>query len=468
MKTRSRQPVEQDYPSSDSDTEREQQIMTRLNTLRGRSENPTLRVSTDNTEQLTDPRPTRVARSKATELNLEVQPEDQPLPRKGKHIQKKKIGKTKPPKDQPPKKKRNTGPEVNQPQKEVPEKSDEEFMESANQANQFGSSEGWSSDEETPPYKKQRYFLAPQPIVTVQQGIKLESVPTFDPKERKYRITQWIQRLEQLQKIYKWNENSLIYHMQARLRGTAKAWYDTLENIPTTWIEWKAVLEKMFTVPGQLATDIEHMRQRVKKKEETYEEYFFAKLSLLRPCGLQPEAQVGYIIDGIMDRTIRINAYGRGFQTPEELRSHLLITGLEVTPKNLSTEEDHKKMRKHGKHQNQNFNDKRERGACHLCGKRGHYIKDCWHNKDRAENDKVKKEPSSHSKPKEEERKDNRQHYNRRSRDDQHRFHKDKRDTKSNTACFVCRKEGHVARECPLVVKALALQEAKPEPAKQD
>ena len=65
-------------------------------------------------------------------------------------------------------------------------------------------SENLTSNEEDVPPKRQKalqpnVMKAPQPIVTVQQGIKLENVRIFDPKECKFCIEQWIHHLEQLQ-----------------------------------------------------------------------------------------------------------------------------------------------------------------------------------------------------------------------------------------------------------------------------
>lgn len=198
-----------------------------------------------------------------------------------------------------------------------------------------------SSDEEFVPCNSRKRDNVPfAPIITVQQGVKLESVPTFNPKECKYRIDQWIALLEQLQQIYTWNESSIIYHMQARLKGTAKTWYKLLDDYPTKWESWKILLQKTFREKNCLVTDIENMRQRVKQKTESYEEYFFAKLVLLRLCRLESKAQ-------IIDCTVRINAYRQWFKEVEDLRHHLITVCQEITPKNLNRETKPSKLNAH-------------------------------------------------------------------------------------------------------------------------
>lgn len=59
---------------------------------------------------------------------------------------------------------------------------------------------------------------------------RLESVPEFNSATSKITTLQWIDTLEQLGEANNWTETNKIYHMQSRLRGTAKSWYEGYDN----------------------------------------------------------------------------------------------------------------------------------------------------------------------------------------------------------------------------------------------
>lgn len=192
------------------------------------------------------------------------------------------------------------------------------------------------------------------------QTLRVKSVPEYDPTARKMTTSQWINSLEQFQKMFGWNEMNLIYHMQSGLRGVARDWYDNLREYPQTWAAWTKTLLRTFPEPKGHVLALERMKARTKRRDETYEVYYFAKLNLLRPCNLTPGQEVDHIIEGITDRVVRCAARGQDYATPEELYQRCLLK---------YTEEDGRETR----HEQRDL-------KCHKCGKVGHIARKCRSN----------------------------------------------------------------------------------------
>ena len=155
---------------------------------------------------------------------------------------------------------------------------------------------------------------------------RLDCVPEFDPLSATITLSTWLHKLEQLQAVYSWSENTLTYHMQAKLRGPARKWYDNLLYYNLTWDEWKQKLKKTFPDHKDDAEVMRKMMNYTRKSGEDYTDYYFTKLALLEPCKLNPQQAVSFIIDGLGDRLIQIGARSGGYQTPEDLYSNFVIS----------------------------------------------------------------------------------------------------------------------------------------------
>ena len=65
---------------------------------------------------------------------------------------------------------------------------------------------------------------APRPVAEQSNQSRLDCVPKYDPVSSTMMLRTWIHKLEQLQAVYNWAESALIYHMQAKLKGTTQKW----------------------------------------------------------------------------------------------------------------------------------------------------------------------------------------------------------------------------------------------------
>lgn len=295
--------------------------------------------------------------------------------------------------------------------------------------------------------------------VAPHQTMKVESVPEFDPATRKITTKQWLHSIEQFRAMFGWTEATTIYHMQARLKGVAREWYDGLEDYQQSWEEWKHALQITFPEPRDHAAVMDKMRTRTKQMNESYEAYYFAKLTLLKPCRLTPEQQVDHIINGITDRIVRGTAKAGCYTKPEELYTRGLLP--------FSQEDT-----RHGDHADT---------KCKRCGKMGHWARQCnqWRDKDqsRAITDKEKRvfnqsgtrplqQQTDKSKSSEEARKAGEQKPQSDRKPDKcsncglmgHTAERCRRKAaptapqasgKSNFKCFNCGEAGHSVRVCP-------------------
>ena len=96
--------------------------------------------------------------------------------------------------------------------------------------------------------------------------------------------TKWIEKVDQLAKINGWDDNTKVFHMQGRLVGLARKWYDNRPTYDLNWTEWKELLLKSFPEHQDYATAIRKMINRYKKANESWEEYYFDKLELINAC----------------------------------------------------------------------------------------------------------------------------------------------------------------------------------------
>ena len=89
--------------------------------------------------------------------------------------------------------------------------------------------------------------------------------------------SQWVDKVDQLRQINGWNEQTTIYHMQARLSSLAKTWYYNLKEYNHTWDGWKSLLVKPFPNQSDFALTLKKLVNRTKEKRETWTQYYFAR-----------------------------------------------------------------------------------------------------------------------------------------------------------------------------------------------
>ncbi|KAJ3631872.1 hypothetical protein MTP99_012977 [Tenebrio molitor] len=160
----------------------------------------------------------------------------------------------------------------------------------------------------------------------VRMAVKSDCIPEFLPGKPNQSSVKWVDKIDQLARVNKWDENTTIQLMQNRLTGLARTWYDNLTTYTHTWDEWKALLVKTFPDHHDFAATLRQLVNREKQFHESMTQYYFGKMNLLQACNITGKHAVSCLIDGLSDRTLRNGAKAGRYETPEELYTEYLST----------------------------------------------------------------------------------------------------------------------------------------------
>ncbi|XP_074025626.1 uncharacterized protein [Leptinotarsa decemlineata] len=217
--------------------------------------------------------------------------------------------------------------------------------------------------------------------------VKPECIPEFKPGNPNLSCTKWIEKIEQLGRVNCWNEHTKIFHMQSRLSGLARKWYDNLSSYELSWNEWKTLLLKSFPEHQDAATSLRKLLNRRKLPSEGWEEYYFDKMDLINACEIKPKHAVSCLIDGINNPTIQVGARAERYETPDALYAEFLSslnqeadssysphpTSNPVPSRKRLHSDDRRKARSPFKKFRSNTKEQR----CYNCKQPGHFSNNC-------------------------------------------------------------------------------------------
>ncbi|XP_037295342.1 uncharacterized protein LOC119189528 [Manduca sexta] len=208
--------------------------------------------------------------------------------------------------------------------------------------------------------------------------IDAEVIPTFRPDEKTSNVKGWLHKIDQLGDVYNWDNTDRQFIMQIRLRGSAREWYDDLEDYNLTWSEWKNALETAFPRSTDYVDLLEVMLARKKSDSETMTKYFHDKISLLKKCHIIGEAAISCVIRGL---PVEIRANAKAFQcdTPQQLY-YGYLSSLE-NYKQIEAPSSLKRQSTSWKRGSDVASSSRENDClpkkCYACRRQGHEAKDC-------------------------------------------------------------------------------------------
>lgn len=148
-------------------------------------------------------------------------------------------------------------------------------------------------------------------------------IPEFNPDANDQSATDWIRKVNETARIYKWSDRQIIFYAIPKLAGHAKKWYQGLCTINLSWREWQKKIIKAFPDDRNYADRLSEMLERRSRREESLEDYFHDKARLVKMCGIEGRNAVDCIINGIYDFNIRLNAQGSSFKRPSQLLKYL-------------------------------------------------------------------------------------------------------------------------------------------------
>ncbi|XP_074029681.1 uncharacterized protein isoform X2 [Leptinotarsa decemlineata] len=218
--------------------------------------------------------------------------------------------------------------------------------------------------------------------------VRADCIPEFCPRKSDLSSKKWLDKIEQLAQINGWDDRLKILNMQSRLTGLAKSWWNSLDSYDHTWMEWKQIIEAAFPDHRDFPSTLRKMSTRIKSPIETWTEYYFSKMELLRACEIQGKNAVAMIIDDITDLVIQNGAKAGRYCDPETLFSEYIsslapeerlrcdVGETRLKKFSRSHREDHKSTFVENKHKNASSQLKRN-WKCFNCNQPGHFSKSC-------------------------------------------------------------------------------------------
>lgn len=56
-------------------------------------------------------------------------------------------------------------------------------------------------------------------------------IPEFDPMNKSQTIHNWLGKVEECAKMYKWDSDQIVHYAMLKLVGVAKTWYQSLPTM---------------------------------------------------------------------------------------------------------------------------------------------------------------------------------------------------------------------------------------------
>lgn len=153
----------------------------------------------------------------------------------------------------------------------------------------------------------------------VRFTVKSDCIPEFTPGNPNLTAAKWLDKIEQLATINGWDDRTMIYHMQNRLSGLARTWYNNLPSYDYNWSEWKTLVKKTFPDHHDFAATLKKLVACVKQSNQTMTQYYFTKMDLIQACKIAGKDAVSCLIDGLRDNTLQNGAQAGRYETPESL-----------------------------------------------------------------------------------------------------------------------------------------------------
>lgn len=202
-----------------------------------------------------------------------------------------------------------------------------------------------------------------------------EVIPKFEPEDNTNNVATWLHKIDQLGDVYGWNTTDRQFIMQLRLRGSARRWYDDLDDYNLSWAEWKKALETAFPRSVDYVDRLETMLARNKSDTETMTKYFHDKLSLLKKCGIHRGDAISCIIRGL---PIELQANAKAYQCedPEQLY-YGYLSSLENYKKVEATMASRKSTWRRGDGKSPATTPSMGVKRCYACRRIGHEARDC-------------------------------------------------------------------------------------------
>lgn len=159
--------------------------------------------------------------------------------------------------------------------------------------------------------------------IPTQSFTHINVIPEFDPSDGSQNIESWIHKVNECATIYSWNETQVCHYALAKLTGLAKRWYQGLPSLLFSWEQWMEKLKSAFPSTENYGDLLQRMLQLRCKVGQPLDVYYYEKMILINKCEISGRKAVGCLVHGIDDKFIRMSSNACRFEDPEQLFSYL-------------------------------------------------------------------------------------------------------------------------------------------------
>lgn len=199
-------------------------------------------------------------------------------------------------------------------------------------------------------------------------------IPEFDPSDNSQNIESWIHKVNECAQIYSWNEKQTCHYALTKLTGLAKRWYQGLPTLLFTWDQWVDKLKLAFPSTENYGDLLQRMLQLRCKIGQALDVYYYEKMILINKCEITGRKAVGCLVHGIDDKFVRMSANASRFDEPEQLYSYIKTLAQSDSSSNLV----YKRQTMLNKNTSQTQDTEPLRKiVCYNCGEPGHIRTRC-------------------------------------------------------------------------------------------
>ena len=129
-----------------------------------------------------------------------------------------------------------------------------------------------------------------------------DALPSFTPGEiTSISAEGWIKRVESLMKIYDWDERALLLAAASKMHGPARYWWDTTQEVSSTWNELAKGLKANFPQHHSEVEIHQQLTKRIRRPHESIETYCHEMNMLGKRINLSDKSVIQYILTGLND-----------------------------------------------------------------------------------------------------------------------------------------------------------------------
>jgi len=266
-----------------------------------------------------------------------------------------------------------------------------------------------------------------------------DDVPTFDPAEEKgLKAADWLISVEQIKELHRWSDNAAIHFAVAKLKGSARIWWNNLSEKRLSWEDFHQQVLEAFPKCENYADLTRRMVDRRKRNNESYIEYYYEKMALLGKIGFTGQMAIDCLADGITDPFVRSQVRSGVYSTPGKLLEYL---------SSVNTISGGRKEGAKRSQTDQTNSTSKTPSRCYNCQQTGHIAKYCKNQKEGGSSDRQRGQTHDHKNQNGAKKNDEKRQSGTSTRSGKNGNSEQQKG--GDLLCYKCNEKGHFAKACP-------------------